>query len=215
MVRLRGRPLIEWVVERLHEAGVRRVIIVAHASDDPLQRLVGETLAGADLVIQRERLGIADAVVQAQPLLEDDDGYLACACDSLFEPEDVREIIRIGQAEPGAVLVGVQEMGEQATPTRSAVEVRGELVERIVEKPAAGTTRSPFVALPLYWLTKAVTPHLRNAAAVGGERHVSTALNDFISTGGRVRAVPIAGRIEITAADDVERAEKILGDAKS
>jgi NDP-sugar pyrophosphorylase family protein len=212
MVRVGGRPLIEWVVDRLRASGVKKLVIVSHDSDESLQRFVRD-VGNATLVTQHERLGIADALLQALPALDARPGYLACACDSLFEPEDLRAIIGVGESERAAVVVGVQEMGEQATSTRSAVELRGDFVERIVEKPAAGTARSPMVALPLYWLTAAVSPHLRSAAAVGGERHISTALNDFISAGGRVRAVAVAGRIEITSAADVARAEKILGPA--
>lgn len=210
MVRLLDRPLIAWVVERLSAAGVGDVIIVAHADDRPLQDFAAQTAAGARLVVQHERRGIADAIVHALSILDPEESYLACACDSLFEPDDICAVVRAGHAEGGAAVVGVQGMGPGATAARSAVEVRGDWIERIVEKPPPGTTSSLLVALPLYWLTPAVAPHLRSAAAVGGERHVSTALNDFVAGGGRVRAVPVAGRIEVTAPADIGSAEEIL-----
>lgn len=210
MVPLLGRPLVQWVIERLRASGVDDFVVVAHASDVALQAFVEQAVPGARIVCQRERRGIADAVVQALPEVKNGDAYLACACDSLFESADLARLIEAGRNDPGTAVVGVQEMGLEATSTRSSVEVRDGFVERLLEKPPPGTTSSPLVALPLYWLTAAVEPHLRNAAPVGGERHVSTALNDFIAAGGRVRALTVEHRTEITAAADIARAEAEL-----
>jgi hypothetical protein len=116
----------------------------------------------------------------------------------------------VGRRDPQAAVVGVQDMGVDATSTRSCVEMRDGFVERLLEKPPRGTTSSPWVALPLYWLTAGLEGHLRNAALVGGERHVSTALNEFIAAGGHVRAVTVAHRTEITTAEDIARAEAEL-----
>jgi glucose-1-phosphate thymidylyltransferase len=207
MVPLLGRPLIEWVWERLVAAGAGRVIVVAHGGDRPLRDFVETLGSEVVVVVQRDRLGIADAVVQALAEIEDD-AYLACACDSLFDVVDIRRVIDTGLAS-GAV-VGVQKMGIEATSARSAVEVRDGFVVRLLEKPPPGTSSSPLVALPLYWLTAAVEPHLRVAAPIGGERHISTALNQYIAAGGTVRAIEIPARIEITTLEDVSRGEEAL-----
>lgn len=210
MVAIAGRPLIVWVVERLQAAGIEKVIIVAHAADGLLQELVRQRMPRARLAVQEQRLGIADAAVRGLSAMDVPRPCLACACDSLFEAADIAAVVRAGQAAPGAAVVGVQRMGVEATAARSAVELRGYEVTRIIEKPAPGTTASPFVAVPLYWLTPAVAPYLLAAAPVGGEKHISTALNDFAAAGGCVIAVKVAGRIEITTAADVHRAARRL-----
>jgi NDP-sugar pyrophosphorylase family protein len=210
MVPVLGRPLVQWVVERLRASGVHDFVVVAHESDIALHAFVEQRVPEARIVCQRERRGIADAVVQALPEVEGGAAYLACACDSLFESADIRRLIEAGREDPEVAVVGVQAMGAGATSTRSAVEVRAGFVERLLEKPPPGTTSSPLVALPLYWLTPALEPHLRGAALVGGERHVSTALNEFIGAGGRVRALTIERRTEITTAADIARAEAEL-----
>lgn len=207
MVPVLGRPMAQWVIERLRAAGVDDMVVVAHESDAALQAFVEQ--AGIRVVRQHERRGIADAVVQALPQVKSD-AYLACACDSLFDAADIARVIDAGRGDAGTAVVGVQEMGVEATATRSAVEVRDDLVARLHEKPPPGTTDSPLVALPLYWLTAALEPHLRGAALVGGERHVSTALNEYIASGGRVRAVSVGHRTEITTPDDIARAEAEL-----
>ena len=210
MVPVLGRPMAQWVIERLRAAGVGDMVVVAHESDAALQAFVEQAGADIRVVRQRERRGIADAVVQALPQVKGD-AYLACACDSLFDSVDITRVIDAGRRDAGTAVVGVQEMGVEATATRSAVEVRDGLVARLHEKPPPGTTDSPLVALPLYWLTAALEPYLRDAVLVGGERHVSTALNEYIASGGRVRAVNVGHRTEITTAEDIARAEAELG----
>jgi len=209
MVPLLGRPLVHWVWQRLRDAGAGRVIVVAHRDDSHLQDFLTQLDPEISVVLQTERRGIADAVLQAQAEVGDE-AYLACACDSLFEPADIRSVIDAGRSSPAAAVVAVQEMGVEATATRSAAEARDGVVVRLLEKPPRGATTSPLVALPLYWLPSLIEPYLREAAPVGGERHVSTALNQFIAAGGLVRAIAVDHRIEITTADDIARAEREL-----
>jgi dTDP-glucose pyrophosphorylase len=209
MIPVLGRPLVQWGMERLMAAGIEELIVVAHESDTALKAFVERAAPAARIVYQRERRGIAEAVVQALPEVGDR-SYLACACDSLFESSDIRRLIETGRSNASAAVVAVQRMGVDATATRSSVELRDDRVERLLEKPPPGTTTSPLVALPLYWLPPAVEPHLRGAALVGGERHVSTALNEFIAAGGTVRALLVDRRTEITTAEDIARAEAEL-----
>jgi glucose-1-phosphate thymidylyltransferase len=212
MVPIAGRPLIDWGITRLHAAGIEPVVVVAHAGDRPLADFLRAAHPDARLALQHERRGIADALRCALPLLGDD-AYLACACDSLFAPAEIAAVAARGRQRDGAAVVGVLEMSAAATATRSAVRLDGERIVDIVEKPAAGSTPSGLVAAPLYWLPRAVDVFLASTAARGGERHVSSALSDFVAAGGTVLAVRLSGRIEITTAEDVERAARALAQA--
>lgn len=209
MVPVAGRPLIDWVIERLQQGGVERLVVVRHAGDQALARHLAARWPAAASAVQRERLGIADALCQALPLLGDAPGYLACACDSLFAAPDVAAVIAAGGR--GDAVVGVLEMGAAATAARSAVRVEGDRVTAIVEKPAPGTTPASLVAAPLYWLPRAVDRHLAADAAQGGERYVSVALAAFLRAGGTVRAVRLRERLEVTTAADVAALAARLG----
>ncbi len=211
MVPIDGRPLIDHVIDRLRAAGVDRLVVVAHADDQRLRRHLRRYAADVDVAVQAERRGIAEAVLIGARCLATD-AYVACACDSLFEPGDIVHLIARGRAEPGAAAVGVLDMGEAATRSRSAVRLDGELVREIVEKPT--TPLSGLVAMPLYWLTAELSLYLATAETHDGERHVTTALNAFIPSGGRVLAVPVRGRLEITTAEDVAGAEALLRSRK-
>ena len=209
MVPVGGEPLIAWGLKRLRAAGVERVVVVAHGEDDELARFLGDHREVAT-VRQQTRLGIADALCQALPLVVGVDAYLACACDSLFPVADVKRLIARGREFPGAAVVGLLDMGTAATASRSAARVTGERVVELVEKPAPDASDSGLVAAPLYWLPAAMRPFLENVAPRGDERYISTALNDFIRSGGEVLGLMLSERIEVTTAADVERATQRL-----
>lgn len=209
MLPVAGRPLIDWVIERLAIAGVARLVVVGHASDAALADHLASAHPGSMLVRQNERRGIADALRLAQPALPADAGYLACACDSVFDAADVAALIGVGRREPGAAVVGVLEMGAEATASRSAVRIDGDRVVEIVEKPAPGSIASGLVSMPLYWLPPSFAPYLAQPPA-HGEHYVSTALASFIAAGERVLAHRVAPRIEITRPEDIPAAEAAL-----
>lgn len=210
MVSIAGRPLVDWVLARLREAGVERVVVVRHPSDQRLETFLRTAHSGVALVQQSDRNGIADALCRAFPVVAAEPAYLACACDSLFRPDDIARVITRGRSHVGVAVIGVMDMGSTATASRSALRITGDQVTEIIEKPMPGTTASGLVAMPLYWLPQSVAPYLENAAAIGGERFITTALNAFIAAGGIVDAVHMRERIEITTAEDVQRAERRL-----
>lgn len=210
MVALLGAPLIDWVIGGLRRAGVDRIVVVGHPADMSLASFLRMRHPAAPLVHQTERRGIADALRQALPLIGDDAGHLACACDSLFLVADLTRLIACGRAQPEAAAVGVLDMGVGATTTRSAVRVHGDVIVEIIEKPARDTAPSSLVAAPLYWLPRRFATYLDATPPVGGEAYVSTALNAFIEAGGIVHAVPISERAEVTTAADIAPAESWL-----
>jgi len=210
MVPIAGQPLLGWVIARLRDAGVESFIVVAHPTDARLEAFLRSVHPQAIVVQQRERRGIADALCQALPTLGDEPAYLACACDSLFLPADMARVIARGRSRVGVAVIGVLDMGVAATASRSAVQVAGERVTEIVEKPAPGSTASSLVGMPLYWLPRTLGPYLENVAPLGSERFVSTALNAFIKDGGVVEAVQVRERLEITTAADVRRVGAVL-----
>ncbi|MEO8602358.1 MAG: NTP transferase domain-containing protein [bacterium] len=208
MLRLAGRPLIAHVIERLQAAGIAHLVVVRHVDDAALAAFLAGAQPSAIVGVQHERRGIADALAVAVPLLGDAPAYLACACDSLFDPTDIAAVIEAGR--DGAAVVGVLAMGAAATATRSAVLVDGDRVTALIEKPPPGSVATDLVAAPLYWLPRQLDRYLGAAAQSGAERYVTTALAAHLAAGGVVRAVHLHDRIEVTTADDAVAAEQAL-----
>ena len=210
VVPVAGRPLIDWVIERLHTAGVKRLVVVGHAGDTEFGDWLALEHPAAKLVHQSERRGIADALRLALPAVPAAEPILACACDSLFDAADIAALIDLGRDHPDAAVVGVLEMGVEATASRSGVRVAGGRVVEIVEKPPPGSIDTPLVSMPLYWLPPGIARYLDQPPA-GGESYISTALATFLAAGGTVLAFPVRRRLEITTAEDVARVERELG----
>ncbi len=215
MVPILGRPLLAWVMERLRQAGVERLIVVGHASDTGLREFLASYLPPVDLVVQEQRRGIADALRLALPRVGAAQPCLACACDSLFELADLRRLVDAGLAHADRAYVAVLEMGLEATRSRSAVRLQGDRVLEIAEKPKGATAPSGLVAMPLYWLPPQITPSLEAASVPEGESYVTVALADFAARGGDVRALHIRDRIEVTSAEDAAIASRRLASMRS
>lgn len=209
MVPVAERPLIAWVIDRLLQAGVSRIIAVVHPDNAGLIDFLTRQHPAIAYASQAERRGMAHALTQALPLL-DDAPYLACACDSLFPVDDLRALIDLGRRHPTDAAVGVLAMGVAATASRSAVLVDDERVVAIHEKPAPGTVDTDLVAMPLYWLPRSVDPWLRHDPGPGREWQVAEALGRGLESGLVLRALPVRERLEVTTADDVASVTRAL-----
>jgi dTDP-glucose pyrophosphorylase len=213
MITVAGKPLIDRVARRLRQAGLERLIVVAHVDDAALQAHAAST--GTEVAVQSERCGIADALVCAAPSLSEEAAFLACACDSLFAVAELRGLLAVAEKFPQDAIVAVQEVTADATVARSAVVREGELVRAIVEKPAPGSIASSLVALPLYVLPHRMLARAAAVAPLGGECYLSTALTDEVEAGGRVRWIEFRQRWEVTTAEDVRQLEALLSDDRS
>src|SRR4029079_3925237 len=71
-----GRPMIEYVLDALAAAGIRRtIVIVGHRADDVKQLLADRS--GIEFVLQSERKGTGHAARMAQPLVAGHNGPVA------------------------------------------------------------------------------------------------------------------------------------------
>ena len=203
MVPVAGRPLIDWVIERLRAGGAESLIVVRHASDDALAAHLRERWPDARIAVQdaaaRHRRRAAPGAAAARRRAGAISPVRATACS----PPPTSRADRRGR--PSRRRRGRRARhGRGGDRGRSAVQVDGDRVVAIVEKPAPGTAASSLVATPLYWLPRAVDRHLAADAAQGAERYVSVALAAYLRAGGVVRALRLRERLEVTTAADVE-----------
>lgn len=86
MVEVGGKPLIDHMLDRLGEAGVKRAVVNVHAHADGLEEHVLSRTHGPDIIISDERdalLETGGGVVKALPLLGDDP-FLICNIDAIW-----------------------------------------------------------------------------------------------------------------------------------
>ncbi len=208
MVPVLGRPLIEWIFDRLIAAGAEQLVAVVHPNNSSLIAHLENCRPGIRMMFQPQRLGVADAVLRGMAAIDRNAGYLACACDSVFPETDIAELVAGGRRQPATAAIGVLDLGLEATRSRSGVRLqRGQVIE-VVEKPQHPF--SPLVGLPIYWLPPEIERYLADAPAIGNERHVTTALADYIRDGGRVVGHTFSDRLELTSPEDLAPLEARL-----
>ncbi|MFN8641248.1 MAG: sugar phosphate nucleotidyltransferase [Candidatus Binatia bacterium] len=140
MVPVAGRPMIDWGIERLQAGGVDELIVVRHVDDAALEAHLRARWPAAAIAVQRQRLGTADALSQALPLLADAPAYLVCACDSLFAAADLAALVAAGARRRRRGRRARSGARRDRRPQRGAV-LDGERVVDIVEKPAPAPRR--------------------------------------------------------------------------
>jgi len=107
LIPVRDRPMIEYVLDALAAAGIKRtIIIVGHRADDVKQRLAGR--AGIEFALQSERKGTGHAAKMAQPLMTGHNGPIAIvAGDSpLIQSTSLQKLLAHFERSQPACLLG-------------------------------------------------------------------------------------------------------------
>jgi mannose-1-phosphate guanylyltransferase len=131
LLRVRGRPLIVDIVDKVRHAGYEHVIIVG--SKEVLShifRVVGER--GIEYVEEREHLGTAHTLALAREKLSQT--FLFVPCDHYFEL-DLQKMEQYHLQHRGAVTLAVYSGKKYAWQRSAMVEVEGNLITSYVEHP--------------------------------------------------------------------------------
>ena len=86
LIEVNGKALLDHVLEKLHAAGVRKVVVNVHDLADALEAHLASRAHGLDVVISDERnllLETGGGLVQAEPLI-DADPFLSLNSDNLW-----------------------------------------------------------------------------------------------------------------------------------
>jgi NDP-sugar pyrophosphorylase family protein len=159
--------------------------------------------ADVRFVYQTERLGMADALRQAAPLIDDD--FILSACDNLVSAEHVRRMVAAWESEPqpNAVLT-LMPVEPHRLGSVGIVERDGPWVTRIVEKPKPEDAPSDISSLPLYLFSQRILDYLPEVdLSPRGEYELQDAIQMLIERDGRVTGVMTVSRLTLTNAADL------------
>lgn len=208
MVRIAGRPILEWVLLSLRHAGVDEAVIVHGYKGEAILDYFGDGAAlGMRLSYrkQTELCGTAGAMLSAEDLMGDDPFVLHWG-DIFAVPDDYPAILARynGVAAPPACVLGVNWVED---PYRGgAVHRTGTRVTRVEEKPAPGTAGTHWNIAGLIVLAPCVWEYLhRLPEPVAGEYYITEAIDLMIRDGMAVEAYELQHeRVHVTTPDDVQ-----------
>jgi bifunctional UDP-N-acetylglucosamine pyrophosphorylase/glucosamine-1-phosphate N-acetyltransferase len=148
MLTIAGRPLLEWMIKRVKEAGITEILLVCNYLEDRIKKYFGDgTRHGVRITYktQGETLGTANAFYQAKKFVGDNqfmglygDHYLA---------EGVLKKVRKNHSEGE---VGVSALLVDDPSQFGVLEIDGEFITKVVEKPPKGTEPSKYANVGVY-----------------------------------------------------------------
>jgi glucose-1-phosphate thymidylyltransferase len=210
LVEVAGTPLLSHCFEQLIELGIEELVVVIGYRGDQIVDHYGDRFRDTPLryVHQDEPLGIAHALLCAEPFVDDD--FALLLGDNVFDANLQRVLDR--QRLPGVEASVLVEQVSQEDASRYGVCVtdgNGELLE-VVEKP--DDPPSTLVLTGFYTFTTRIFEACR---AVGrsdrGEYELSDAISRLLRDGHTVDVVRLDGwRVDVGYPADRDEAERRL-----
>jgi len=200
-----GRPLVELAIEPWVSNGLEDVIVVIGPDDQEIRHhFTRETSLEIRVrfVVQEERLGMAQALAIAGPHLTRD--FVLTACDSLIPRTHVSDLLKVHTK--GSAVLSLMEVAPELVCRSAAVDLLGDEVQWIVEKPGPEETPSNTVSLPHYILPHQVIDLLSELEpSPRGELELQSAIQGLIDAGGRVVGVRTGSRFQVSKPEDLLR----------
>ncbi|MCC7365968.1 MAG: nucleotidyltransferase family protein [Dehalococcoidia bacterium] len=207
-----GRPIIVRILDGLRAAGIEDVVIVTGYLGEVIERELGNG-AGSGMRIAYRRQETIDGTARALSLARDALGEEPFAFgwgDIVVDAANYRAVVRAaGFAEH---VIAVNEVDDPAAG--AAVYVDGAMrVERIVEKPAPGTSATRWNNAGFGVLGPGIWPVIAGLApSPRGEYELPQAIAHLVESGADVRAVPVSGPwFDIGTAESLAAAREAFG----
>jgi glucose-1-phosphate thymidylyltransferase len=210
LVEVADRPLLDHVFEQLVDLGVSELVVVVGYRKQQIIERYEDGYQGIPITYahQREQLGLAHALLQAEPYV--DDAFLLMLGDNIFRGNLGDIVARQKQGDvDAAFLVEEVPLSEASRYGVCRTNGRGEIVE-VVEKPEdppSNTVMTGFYTFSpaIFHACHLVQPSDR------GEYELSDAIDLLIHSGRTIDALPMDGwRIDVGYPEDRDRAERRL-----
>lgn len=127
-----NRPILEYVLDALIEAGIERICLVVGYKRSRVQEHFGPTYRDVpvEYVVQSKQLGSGHALQQAQEKL--DGSFVVVNGDRVIEPSIVTDVLEASETDDAATLAVLE---RPATNRYGAVVMRDSTIVELIEKP--------------------------------------------------------------------------------
>jgi UTP--glucose-1-phosphate uridylyltransferase len=206
MLPVLDKPVVQYVVEELAEAGIKRVLFVTgrrkraiedHFDADP-ELGSGPLIDSIELFYTRQArpAGLGDALRYGATFADGQPVVVALGDSIIRNPTITNRLIDVYETLDAAAAIAVETVPDDKVDRYGIVigaERDGHIeIERVVEKPSPNDVDSRLAVAARYVLGPEVFDALRETPPdAGGEVQVADALNRVIERGGRVVALPL------------------------
>jgi len=174
-----NRPVLEYVLDALIDAGISRICLVVGYKRDRVQEHFGPRYRDAPLtyVHQEKQLGSGHALLQARGSVEGP--LLVVNGDRVIESSLVSDVTRAFERDAGPAVVGVLERPNARQ--YGAVVLQGGRIERIVEKPDSDEYR--LINAGVYAFDSSVFDAIASTPRRDGELQLPDTIGELIDEG--------------------------------
>ena len=177
LIKLGGKPILQFCLEAVKNAGIDNVVIVTHYMGDSIRQYfgTGEKLGlHISYVEQKAVLGTGNAAAVAEPYVDDD--FVLIYGDLLFGKDAVKDALQSFEHGKTASVVGVVAVDNPESYGIIELDEK-KRVKRIVEKPAAGKAPSNLTNAGVYVFSHEVFDKVRQTeASARGEWELTDAV---------------------------------------
>lgn len=188
MFKLLGKPLMEYVVQELADAGVKEAVCVVGHNAGQIKDYFKSESHGVKIeyAVQEDAKGMADALLKAEKKLGAGK-FVVVNADDVFEPGLLK--LMLGESK-GADAVFASKKVEE-TWKFGILDLDGKRVKAIIEKPDKGKEPSKNAVIGLYILDSGVFDYIKNTPA--SDEQYEKAVQKMIDAGRKVVAVEYKG----------------------
>jgi len=192
MLPIAGRPMLEHVVQRLQTAGLRDVLIVTGYRREQIEAHFGAGNPGLSLAVQDVPDGTASAVLKARGFAGED-SFLLTFGDIICSQENYSGICKALEQHEAQAIVGVKYSEDPWQGAAVYSDSTGR-IDRIVEKPAKGTSTTHWNSAGLYAFTAGVFEEIgRTGRSERGEYEITTTIAGLIAGGRKILQHQMSG----------------------
>ncbi|MCD6381616.1 MAG: NTP transferase domain-containing protein [Candidatus Aenigmarchaeota archaeon] len=151
LVRITGKPIIQHTIENLIKAGIDQIIVV-QGSERDVEKIIGNKIGDARInyVIQKEPLGMGNALYQAKELLEEQ--FFVLNPEHFFTHELIEDLLN-RQVDGGSPVVLLGKKTDMPW-LYGILKLDGDRAVDLVEKPTQGEEPSNIKVAGIYLLPK-------------------------------------------------------------
>ena len=186
MLPVGGKPLLEYNVEALRDAGIKDItMIVGYQKEAVMEHFKDGEYLGVNItyVTQEERLGTAHAIGQVANVARDDkDAIIVTNGDIILENKLIKSLMdKYHRSQAQSILV----LTEVDDPSSfGVVELEGDCIKDIVEKPNPGEAPSNLINAGIYLFDPSIFQAIeKTGKSERGEYEITDSLKIQIKEG--------------------------------
>lgn len=203
-----GRPFLAWLLQRLAQHHIRRIILATGYMSEAVERAFGAEWQGISIMYstENEPLGTGGAIARALGLLSGDDVHVLNGDTFLvYDPQSLENATKHAGAGMGMALACVPDVARYG-----AVALDGARVCRFLEKGEHGPGH---INAGSYYLSSRAVADLarfRDITSAGAFSFESTVLDERVAAGDVLGFTETTGFIDIGVPEDYLKAQAFI-----